>query len=58
MKTLEELQKTIDDVEAIYSIIRGSHDVAYAAVVKAYDDYNDRRNELEKAKDNEDNKRL
>tara|TARA_R110002126_G_C10177815_1_gene474614 strand:- start:323 stop:523 length:201 start_codon:yes stop_codon:yes gene_type:complete len=44
---LEELQKIIDEVEDAYIIIGDAYEVAYAAVVKAYDDYNDERNRQE-----------
>jgi hypothetical protein len=44
MADLKELQKTIDEVEDAFLIIGDAHDIAYAAVVKAYDDFNDERN--------------
>ena len=47
MADLKELQKTIDEVEDAYVIIVDSYDAAYAAVVKAYNDFNDERNRQE-----------
>jgi hypothetical protein len=47
MADLKELQKTIDEVEDAFLIIGDAHDIAYAAVVKAYDDFNDERNRQE-----------
>jgi len=44
MTDLKELQKTIDEAEDAFLIIGDSYDAAYAAVVKAHDDYNDERN--------------
>jgi hypothetical protein len=47
MADLKELQKTIDEVEDAYVIIGDAYEIAYAAVVKAYDDFNDERNRQE-----------